>query len=675
VQKNLYWLKEFKIRNLYESELTSFLSQDAFWNQWDLILNSDTLTRKATLATEAYENEEMERTLHISAIQHEGNKSKVKNKRKFNDAENKRTNGNVLPSVPDNVTRLLNFWLANSGCRQGFNTDSPNETSTAFLVQKINDWKQDLDGVIPDDIDLSLPYDAKRMFEKLEGVQIKLRKLSVQITKLQAFYRRSTLDYFLNSSNIASFTRKVAPKGRQAPAAHTTIWDNSTQAFRPCIDEVEELQATSAFHVHWMANSAATEICAFATIKKIGRLGNRGVRLHPRRVVKNEDIALLIQNGATLSRKIKKAFIRAHGPHTARLFEEPKEDNPEFFYPFYLNDDKGRMQNEDELEKGLWRAISSTPTKARYEGFQLAVIGRFGKRWRNLLLQLVKLILLMRYIPSGLKKMARFPIPKPGKHNEYRPISLCHDLYCFIMGVITTHSSAAIERAGILHEGLSAYQKGKGCANLVTTELCFREDCLEGHVPSVQIDEDEEKFFDRIPVEILLAAMRVNGFPNQGYIEIKASAMEAKTVEIITSKGITYARFICGLEQGNPDSPTISNLVIKFKHDVWASISDEIKQILKRNNQHNHEEYKFNSIDSQDGQLFLCKIGYSDDNSKFISVTNERDLLLLVKYFTQLSGDISMVTKIGRKSSKCEIQFYNISATLAIKMEKVWSVA
>jgi len=329
----------------------------------------------------------------------------------------------------------------------------------------------------------------------------------------------------------------------------------------------------------------------------------------------------------------------------------------------------------ENLEKNFWKAIATVPTKARFEGFQLAVIGRFAPRWRNLLFKIVKLILLMRYIPSSLKKMARFPIPKPGRHNEYRPISLCHDLYCYIMGVVTSYSSAAIEKAGILHNGLTAYQKGKGCANLVTTELSFREDCLENYVPSVQIDEDEEKFFDRIPVEILLAAMRVNGFPTQGYIEIKASAMEAKTVEIITAKGVTYARFICGLEQGNPDSPTVSNLVIKFKHDVWGHISREIKTIFERNNTQCQENYKFNSVDLKDGQLYLCKIGYSDDNSKYISIQNEEDLLDLVRYFTQLSGDISMVTKIGRKSAKCEVQFFNITAKLALKMEKVWSTA
>jgi len=243
------------------------------------------------------------------------------------------------------------------------------------------------------------------------------------------------------------------------------------------------------------------------------------------------------------------------------------------------------------------------------------------------------------------------------------------------MGIVTSYSSAAIEKAKILHNGLTAYQKGKGCSNLVTTELSFREDCLESHAPAVQIDEDEEKFFDRIPVEILLAAMRVNGFPNQGYIEIKASAMQAKTVEIITSKGITYARFICGLEQGNPDSPTISNLVIKFKHDVWGHISEEIKKIFEKNNCVNQENYKFNSLNGKDGQVYLCKIGYSDDNSKFISIKNEDDLLKLVEYFTQLSGDISMVTKIGRKSAKCEIQFFNITAELAVKMKKVWSTA
>jgi len=677
VSKNIYWLKEFHIRNTYGTNSDCLnISQEPFWRQWHHTLCDEKLIKNATEVSIAYKDEESERLLHVEAIQHEQSKSHPRRTQgsSRNNNESKAAAGNTLPHVPNNVTRLLNFWLSNSNCRQGFDASSPVE-STAFLSHRILDWKEILTEMDVNEYNLSIPHHSKLINSALEKAQSDLHKLCVQITKLQSHYRKSTLDYYLDTNNISSFTNKVSFKSKQAPAAHTSIWDPSLMEFRTCVDEMEELQATSAFHGNWMANSAADETCAFAEIVSVGRLGYRGVKLKPNRVVTMKDIASLIPNGQSLPRRIQKTFVKAHGLHTANLFREPENDNPDFFYPFYLLDETGKMSNEDTLEKGLWKSIASVPSKARFEGFQLAVLGRFSIRWRRLLLQIVKLILIMRYVPSILKRMARFPIPKPGRQNEYRPISLCHDLYCYIMSVVTSYSSAAIERAGILHEGITAYQKGKGCSNLVTTELCFREDCLENSVPSVQIDEDEEKFFDRIPVEILLAAMRINGFPSTGYIEIKASAMESKTVEIITAKGITYARFVCGLEQGNPDSPTVSNLVIKFKHDIWSFISKDIKVLLEKNNSLNNEGYKFNSIDIRDGQVYLCKIGYSDDNSKYISLRNEEDLLKLVKYFTQLSGDISMVTKIGRKSSKCEIQFFNITASLALEMQKTWSTA
>lgn len=54
--------------------------------------------------------------------------------------------------------------------------------------------------------------------------------------------------------------------------------------------------------------------------------------------------------------------------------------------------------------------------------------------------------------------------------------------------------SKAMEKAKVLHEGLSAYRPGMGCQMLVGTELGFREDCMECGIPTCQLDEDEEPF-------------------------------------------------------------------------------------------------------------------------------------------------------------------------------------
>jgi len=64
-----------------------------------------------------------------------------------------------------------------------------------------------------------------------------------------------------------------------------------------------------------------------------------------------------------------------------------------------------------DLAEMLWKPITSVPGKARYEGFHISVIGRFGDWWQKSLFDIIKIILLMRFIPWRLKKIARFPIP------------------------------------------------------------------------------------------------------------------------------------------------------------------------------------------------------------------------------------------------------------------------
>lgn len=54
-------------------------------------------------------------------------------------------------------------------------------------------------------------------------------------------------------------------------------------------------------------------------------------------------------------------------------------------------------------------------------------------------------------------------------------------------------------------------------------------------------------------------------------------------------------------------------------------------------------------------------------------MSDEKDFIFLAKYFLQLSGDLSIFTKIGRKSSKCELQFFNVSSDFATNIQKCWS--
>ena len=84
-------------------------------------------------------------------------------------------------------------------------------------------------------------------------------------------------------------------------------------------------------------------------------------------------------------------------------------------------------------------------------------------------------------------------------------------------------------------------------------------------------------------------ALRVNGFPEQGWVELKATCMSSEIVEIYTNKGVVYyATFECGLEQGYPDSPKISNLVINFKRDMWERILIDNLGNIKRKEKNMH---------------------------------------------------------------------------------------
>jgi len=638
------------------------------------ILDSMAISTQATKIRKEYLREAEERASHMQATEFFKCKYKVKRSKTGAPELTDEDNNQDLPGenelqLSKPIIKLINFWLAEGGCKQGFNTETSKDRFTFLERTKINIWKHHMLHWNEETLSLSSTSNREKIEEGLEEAITKL-KIMLRNTKLaQSEYKIQTLEFFIRTNKISAFTQKVLPKNREAPIPHDSIYDKSLRKWRKCKNEMEQMVATGQHHNHWMSPSRAQESCAFASVINEGNLGPRGIKLQPNRIITKSDISTLIKDGNKLPAIIQREFVAAHGHHIANLFQEPERDREEFHYPFYLKDNIGTMHEEEDLLEKYMKAIATIPGKARHEGFQIAVLGRFGKRWRTILFNLIKLMFIMRYVPPDIKKISRFPIPKPGKAGEYRPISLCHDIYCFLNGISTAITSKSIEKAGILHTGIASYREGMGCMNLVGVEQAFREDCLESGQPAVQIDEDEEKFFDRIPLEIILAAMRICGFPTQGFLELKANCMDNKCVEIITNKGTAMATFSCGLEQGNPDSPTIANLVILLKHRLWNSICEEFLETRGGIRDKCHS-YTFHISDRKDGTLVIKMMGYCDDNSRFLSLLNEEDLIRLTQRFIKLTGDLSMATKIGRKGSKCEVHLYNISAETAFALKE-----
>jgi len=92
-------------------------------------------------------------------------------------------------------------------------------------------------------------------------------------------------------------------------------------------------------------------------------------------------------------------------------------------------------------------------------------------------------------------------------------------------------------------------------------------------------------------------------------------------------------------------------------------------------NQYNKDAFKFHMIDSIDGPVIIDHISYYDDNTQYTTSYNEEEMIETTKHYIQQAGNLSLVTKIDRKGCKSEVHYFNLSAKLALKIEKIESTA
>ena len=154
---------------------------------------------------------------------------------------------------------------------------------------------------------------------------------------------------------------------------------------------------------------------------------------------------------------------------------------------------------------------------------------------------------------------------------------------------------------------------------------------------------------------------------------MKTEDILERTCVIITRIGTTHTTYECGLPQGSPLSCIIANLVILMKHKAMRIDPDNPSAEIDA--YRNKNGYTYQIVDPEDIKLTIASEGYSDDNLRYTQAPTTTELIHIAKTYARYSGDISLVTKIGRKGSKSGITLYNYPPEKVEQLHNFTSVA
>jgi len=504
-----------------------------------------------------------------------------------------------------------------------------------------------------------------------------LESLAKAMMSIARHDRQDRLLHGAKTTRTGNIARILRPKTYMMPEGHPFTLDPVTKQTRRCRTNQEILQATRDVHTKWTGPSNAIQQFFFGTLED-DAIGPNRLSNPPDRAFNADDIARLLPNYTKYPQRVTDRFVEAH-QSLRTLFEERQECQPEFLWPFYVDIKTGTIE-ADGLEDEFWKGVLKCPTKARHEEFHLAIFGRLHKPWGKVMYKIIEMSLVTRYIPRRFKPGSRIPTPKPTP-GETRPLTILQDCFCFESSAVGGRLQEALDKTGVVPDEAVAFRKGKGCDDITHLIIGLKHDAVESSQPIAFVFEDEEKFYDRVIAELQACGLLRLGLPARGYVEFKIEEMHERYVDVRTRQGNVRIPFRVGLFQGSMLSVVIANVITAFKFQAWKRLGQP--------------GYKPATMDDRDEVVatdkpFWAK-GYCDDNTLFFGIPDESeelsaDLDCLVDTAqerqlprdTQLrraklrwtirhaersirtTGDLSLITKLGRKGSKSEVHILNI---------------
>jgi hypothetical protein len=345
------------------------------------------------------------------------------------------------------------------------------------------------------------------------------------------------------------------------------------------------------------------------------------------------------------------------------LFSKIKTDQ-KLVYPFKYDGTTGQFLYT-ELETHLKKNICQGNGKARATGFGIPVLGRFPKWYLDTYYLKCKLQLTLRLLDLGTQCSLRICIAKPC--GGVRPLTVGHDDNVFLNGIAQQAIQKEIARTKILPENVCSYQKGKGCNDATIVDSIVKEVALQNNdYYLAEIDDDAEKMFDRLYLEIQAALLMLAGAGQYGFTEWQSANMTDRTNRLVTDIFTATLEYRCGLPQGSGFSVEIANLYAFFLLMWWNM--DPINPVGTIA----PFEFPRHGFPLIAGGIhkYISSLAYVDDAKRFVALL--KSIYTLEEFFNHVQGycdllaDLSLVLKMGRNVNKCTVYLYNIPESAAV---------
>jgi hypothetical protein len=493
-----------------------------------------------------------------------------------------------------------------------------------------------------------------------------IRTISTQIKALRQFTTGTQLNFDSSYGIKASVKNNFDQTPHPPPAAntHTSTYHLPHQAptLTPAHGPAERVTATAQTQQQQM-DLPPGKALHFVDLTH-DELGANGINCHLNRQFTQHHLTQYHPDAASMPAAIQQTIIDSHHTVTAHVqtLLQPR-NHTECAWPFYHT----IIPTTHDLAfngtiTNLMHIIQPSHSKARLNDFNLSILARIHPLWTDLLQSLTPIILATRILPNQLKTCGRVLIDKPHSLDK-RPISILHAYDSYLDTIVNKRLSSAVESLNILDHTIAAYRKGKSVTDLTLNHITAVQDALRhNNAFLAQLDEDKEKYFDRLSPELQLLPLHILGFPPSGYMEWIAESLNNLLITTTTPFGTATTNFLCGVRQGSALSCTIANLVAWLTASIWVHTAptpplNPLENPLEIPG-HTPSTTSPHSID-HNIIAALIKHSYCDDSSRYITALDIPTLVRHITHILNLSGAMSIVTKLSINATKSCIRLFN----------------